>query len=125
MRLRRSICADALDMFATQTRDLSHIELTRSDNISCLSIAEAYRVNEVDISTELKTRARIEGLPFTLALSACVGVPRSEVRALGVHVYMVELSPFVFDRSNAMLAFNVIYEFSAKDIIHFSDVFFI
>ena len=59
-------------MFATQTRDLSHIELARSDNISSSSKARTYRVNEVDISTKEKTRARIEGFsPFTLALSAC------------------------------------------------------
>ncbi|MBQ6906172.1 MAG: hypothetical protein IJN75_04050, partial [Clostridia bacterium] len=52
------------------TRDLSHIELERSDNISSLSVAKAYRVNRVDISTKEKTRARIEGFfPFTLALS--------------------------------------------------------
>ena len=67
-------------MFALQTRDLSHIELAQNDNISSLSVAKAYRVNRVDISTKEKTRARIEGFsPFTLALSACVGVPRSEV----------------------------------------------
>ena len=41
-------------MFALQTRDLSHIELARSDNISSLSAVKAYRVNEVDISTEEK-----------------------------------------------------------------------
>jgi len=59
-------------MFASQTRDLSHIELAQSDNISSLSVAKAYRVNRVDISTKEKTRARIEGFfPFTLALSAC------------------------------------------------------
>ena len=64
-----SICADALNMFASQTRNLSHIEPAQSGNISSLSEAKAYRVNRVDISTEGKTRARIEGLfPFTLAL---------------------------------------------------------
>jgi len=36
-------------MFATQTMDLSHIELERSDNISSLRVAKAYRVNKVDI----------------------------------------------------------------------------
>ena len=72
IRLRRSICAYALDMLASQTRDLSHIELERSDNISSLSVAKASRVNEVDISTERKIRARIEGVsPFILALSVC------------------------------------------------------
>ena len=50
-----------LDMFAPQTRDLSHIELARSDNISSLNEVKAYRVNEVDISTERKNRARTEG----------------------------------------------------------------
>jgi len=57
---RNSICL-RLDMFAPQTRDLSHIELARSDNISSLNEVKAYRVNEVDISTERKNRARIEG----------------------------------------------------------------
>ncbi|MBR3714780.1 MAG: hypothetical protein IKM18_02605, partial [Clostridia bacterium] len=71
-RLRRSICADALDMFALQTRDLSHIELARSDNISSLSAAKAYRVNEVDISTEEKTRARIEGFVSFYSCSFCL-----------------------------------------------------
>ena len=52
---RNSICL-RLDMFATQTRDLSHIELERSNNISSLSAAKAYRVNEVDISTEEKIK---------------------------------------------------------------------
>ncbi|MBQ8399137.1 MAG: hypothetical protein IJX08_04125, partial [Clostridia bacterium] len=57
----RSICADALDMFAFQTRDLSHIELAQSADISSLSVAKAYRVNRVDISTKEKIRTRIEG----------------------------------------------------------------
>ena len=62
-------------MFASQTRDLSHIELERSDNISSSSKARTYRVNEVDISAEEKIRARIEGFsPFTLALSVVIWV---------------------------------------------------
>ena len=43
------------------SRDLSHIELAQSDNISSLSVAKAYRVNEVDISTKEKTRANTQG----------------------------------------------------------------
>ena len=90
-------------MFAAQTRDLSHIELARSDNISSSSKARTYRVNlswtyftKVNISTERKTRARIRGEnPSILALSVCVGVPRSEVWALGVHVYGFGLSPYM------------------------------
>ena len=40
-----------------------------SDNISSSSKARTYRVNEVDISTERKTRARTEGFsPLILAL---------------------------------------------------------
>ena len=67
-------------MFAAQTRDLSHIELARSDNISSSSKARTYRVGEAHISTERKTRARIRGEnPSILALSVCVGVPRSEI----------------------------------------------
>ena len=60
-------------MFAVQTRDLSHIELERSDNISSSSKARIYRVGEAHISTERKTRARIED-PFTLALSVVIRV---------------------------------------------------
>ena len=38
-------------------------------NISSLSVAKAYRVNEVDISTEEKMRARVQGEnPYILAL---------------------------------------------------------
>ena len=55
-------------MFAMQTRALSHIELERSGNITSLSIAKAYRVNGVDISTEEK-RVRVQGEnPYILAL---------------------------------------------------------
>ena len=43
-------------MFALQTRDLSHIELARSDNIWSLNAVRAYRVNKVDISTEKEKR---------------------------------------------------------------------
>ena len=61
--------------YVKSERDLSHIELERSDNISSLSKAKAYRVNEVDISTEEKTRASIEGFyPFILALSVVIRV---------------------------------------------------
>ena len=61
--------------YAKSERDLSHIELERSDNISSSSKARRYRVNEVDISPERKTRARVEGFsPFTLALSVVIRV---------------------------------------------------
>ena len=70
---RNSICL-RLDMFATQTRDLYHIELERSDNISSSSKARTYRAGEVDISTE-KTRARVQGkiLIFLLFFRLCRG----------------------------------------------------
>ena len=56
-------------MFASQTRDLSHIELERSDNISSLSVAKAYQVGEAHISTKEKMRARVQGEnPYILAL---------------------------------------------------------
>ena len=59
-------------MFATQTRDLSHIELERSDNISSSSKARTYRVNGVDISTKRKNKSKNRRIfPFTLALSVC------------------------------------------------------
>ncbi len=44
--------ADSLAMFVWQTRDLSHIQLAQSGNISSLNVAKAYPVNRVDISTE-------------------------------------------------------------------------
>ena len=53
-------------MFALQTRNLSHIELARSVNISSLSKARTYRVGKAHISTEEKTRARIQGLSFSV-----------------------------------------------------------
>ena len=53
-------------MFASQTRDLSHIELARSDNISSLSAVKAYRVNEVDISTEEKQEQEYKDFLFLL-----------------------------------------------------------
>ena len=40
--------------YVKSAKDLSHIELERSDNISGLSKARIYRVGEVDISTEEK-----------------------------------------------------------------------
>ena len=40
--------------YVKSKRDLSHIELTRSGNISSLSVAKAYRVGEAHISTEEK-----------------------------------------------------------------------
>ena len=67
-------------MFASQTRDLSHIELAQRDNISSSSKARTYRVNQVDISTD-EIRARIEGFsPFTLALFLYKGLGLSNLR---------------------------------------------
>ena len=97
-------------MFALQTRDLSHIELERSDNISSSSKARTYRVNEVDISTERKARARTEGFsPLILALFCLY-------KGLG-------LAHKVFDKTNAMLALSGIFKFSAKNITHSDGVF--
>ena len=86
-------------MFATQTRDLSHIELTCNGNISSLSVAKAYRVNGVDISTE-KTRARVQGEKslYSCSLSVCKSL---------------DLAHF---ESNAMLAIYSKWNFSAKSI---------
>ena len=67
-------------MFATQTRDLSHIELERSDDISSLSNSESISNSSfVNIFHESEYIDRIkkqeqekkEISPFTLALSAC------------------------------------------------------
>ena len=44
----------ATAIYVKSERYLSHIELTRVGNISSLSVAKAYRVNGVDISTEEK-----------------------------------------------------------------------
>ena len=82
-------------IYVKSARDLSHIELERSDNISSSSKARTYRVNEVDISPERKTRARIEGFLLLLLLFLLV--------------YGFGLRPFAFDRSNAMLALNGVF----------------
>ena len=71
-------------MFAMQTRDLSHIELTHSDNISSLNVAKAYQVNEVDISTEkreqeYKEKILIFLLSFLLLQSTALDIFRHEI----------------------------------------------
>ena len=101
-----------LDMFASQTRDLSHIELTRSGNISSLSVAKAYRVNKVDISTEEKREQEYKEKLLIFLLFFCL------YRGLG-------LAHNAFDQSNAMLALSGIVKFSAKYIAHFRRSFFI
>ena len=99
-------------MFAAQTRDLSHIELARSDNISSSSKARTYRVCEAHISTERKTRARIRGEnPSILALSVCKGVGAKPI--------------YAFDQTNAMLALLSKCQFSAKDITLFERFLFL
>ena len=100
--LRNSICLQ-LDMFATQTRDLSHIELVRSGNISSSSKARTYRVNGVDISTKNKSKNR--RIFSFYSCSFCL------YKVLG-------LAHNAFDRSNAMLALSGISKFSAKNITH-------
>jgi len=80
-------------MFASQTRDLPHIELARSDNISNLNAVKAYRVGEAHISTEEKNKSKNGRFyPFILALFCLY-------RGLG-------LAHKVSDRTNAMLAFS-------------------
>ena len=59
-------------MFATQTRDLSHIELERSDNLSSSSKARTYRVNGVDISTEEKREQEYKEKILIFLLSFCL-----------------------------------------------------
>ena len=83
-------------MFATQTRDLSHIELERSDNISSSSKARTYRVNEIDISTKRKNKSKNRRIFSSYSCSFC--------RYMGLG-----LAHSAFDRSNAMLALNEIY----------------
>ena len=98
-------------MFAPQTRDLSHIELAQSDNISSLHEVKAYRVNEVDISSERKNRARIEGIyPFILALFCLY-------RGLGLaHLRLTSQT-----RCSHLMVF---FKFSAKNIAKYG-VFFV
>ena len=89
--------------YVKSARDLSHIELARSDNISSSSKARTYRVGEAHISTERKTIARISGKnPSILALSVCKGVWAKPI--------------YAFDQTNAMLALLSKCQFSAKDI---------
>ena len=92
-------------MFAAQTRDLSHIELPRSGNISSSSKARTYRVNEVDISTEEKQEQEYKEKILIFLLSFCL--------------YMgLCIAHNAFDQSNAMLALSGILKFSAKNITH-------
>ena len=58
--------------YVKSARDLSHIELTRSGNISSLSVAKAYRVNEVDISTEEKREQEYKEKLLIFLLSFCL-----------------------------------------------------
>ena len=74
-------------------RDLSHIELTRSGNISSLSVAIAYRVNKVDISTEEKREQEYKEKLLIFLLFFCL------YRGLG-------LAHNAFDQTNAMLALS-------------------
>ena len=55
--------------YVKSEKDLSHIELAHSGNISSSSIARTYRVNGVDISTEEKQEQEYKDfVPYTLAL---------------------------------------------------------
>ena len=116
-------------MFAAQTRDLSHIELARSDNISSSSKARTYRVGEAHISTEIKARARIRGEnPFILALSVCVGVPRSEIWLWFVpcrgwrprHPVNQRIAPNVIRASGVVSRLWLCLKVSAKIILHWA-----
>ena len=75
--IQNSICADALDMLlhfspkascVKSERDLSHIELERSDNISSLNAVKAYRVGEAHISTEEQTEQEYKDFLLVLLL---------------------------------------------------------
>ena len=90
--------------------------LSLRENISSSSFVNIFHESEyIDKRT---TRARIEGFsPFTLALSACAGVPRSECNELWEFKYMgLGLARFAFARSNAVLAFYQNSKFSVKNI---------
>ena len=72
-RYTKPIYADALDTFALETRDLSHIELVRSDNIEpegSESIPNSYSVN---ISTKNKNKNISDIIPLEQAVdNECV-----------------------------------------------------
>ena len=73
----------SLDMFASQTRDLYHIELPRSGNISSLSEAKAYRVNGVNISTKAygyRVERTHESLPLAKIGSSPRAIPTEILR---------------------------------------------
>ena len=61
--------------YVKSARDLSHIELAQSDNISSSSTARTYRVNEVDISTERKNKSKNRRIFsfYSCSFSACIG----------------------------------------------------
>ena len=60
--------------YVKSERDLSHIELAQRDNISSLSAVKAYRVNEVDISTEEKNKSKNRRICFLLLLLFLLGI---------------------------------------------------
>ena len=59
-------------MFATQTRDLSHIELTRSDNISSSSQARTYRVGEAPHIDRRKNKSKNRRILSFYSCSFCL-----------------------------------------------------
>ena len=93
-------------IYVKSDRDLSHIELERSDNISSSSKARTYRVGGVDISTEEKREQEYKEKILIFLLSFCL--------------YMgLGLAHYAFDQSNAMLAVSGIFKFSVKNITHY------
>ena len=83
--------------YVKSERDLSHIELERSDNISSSSKARTYRVGEVDISTEEKKEQEYKEKLLIFLLFFCL------YRGLG-------LAHNAFDQTNAMLALNGVFQ---------------
>ena len=89
--------------YVKSKRDLSHIELTRSGNISSSSKARTYRVGEAHISTKEKNKSKNRRIFSFYSCSFCL------YKVLG-------LAHFAFVRTNAMLALSRVLKFSAKTL---------
>ena len=71
MLLRNSICL-RLEMFASQTMDLSHIELSRSDNISSSrSVAKREHIESTQLTYRQKKKQEQAQQDFSFMLAFC------------------------------------------------------
>ena len=122
---RNSICL-RLDMllhtsptaiYVKSERDLSHIELARSDNISSSSKARTYRVGEAHISTEEKNKSKNRSFFsfYSCSFLLVYGFGLSPLRLTGqmrcLHFCKVANSPI---RTSPLIGVSVFYVYKRK-----------